>query len=306
MSHQILKTGFAEIYCDKFRKSNLQNGKDMLPHVYNVEEYRNEGAVEIHGCCLKQMKVSGTNNFYRVELSLDAERNVISMHCQCVPGISGLCKHAAALYLYVNTERQETRTDTACSWKKPSARGNELYPKGKKVQDLVKTEPVASPVPVEDAKKDLEKHFSLLVENGLNNSMIFKVLSADGENSNDDSEQMCLIPEEVIEKIFEPRTICHFMTSCLISGKLKLCQIELGLPQIEADFYRDKLKINIEDAKQVCKRTYGQSSSYKYIEISCFFAFMKIFNLISRLQQIQYSRIGCYVAISGSTSIDLR
>ena len=261
MSNQIVKTGFAEIYCDKFRKSNIQNGKEMLSHVYNVEEHRSDGTVEIRGCCLKQMKISGTTNFYRVELSLDRERNVNSMHCQCVPGVSGLCKHAAALFLYINSERQESRTDAACSWKKPSARGKELYPKGKKIQELVVTEPVPSPVNVKDVRHDLENHFNLLVENGLENSMIFKVLSADGDSDCEGRINKVLIPQEVINQVFEPRTIRHFMTSCLISGKLKLCKIEQGLPQIQVDFYQDKLKITIEEAIQLCKNTVAQASS---------------------------------------------
>ena len=261
MSNQILKTGFAEIFCNKFRKSNLQNGKEMLSHVYNVEEHRSDGATEIRGCCLKQMKVSGTSNFYRVELSLDAERNVVSMHCQCVPGISGLCKHAAALFLFINLEREETRTDQACSWNRPSARGSELYPKGKKIQDLVKTEPIPSPVDLREVKNDMEKHFNLLVENNLEDSMIFKVLSADNVLDSDciDTEQV--IPEEIIAKIFEPRTICHFMTSHFISGKLKLGKIDLALPQVEGNFYENNLKINIEEAKYLCKNTQKQGNS---------------------------------------------
>ena len=261
MSTQILKTGFAEIKCDKFRTSNLQNGKEMLSHIYNVEEHRKNGNVVIHGCCLKQMKVSGTSNFYRVELALDPGRNVVSMHCQCVPGVSGLCKHAAALFLYINTERQETRTDAACSWNKPSARGSELYPKGKKMQDLVQTESIRPPAAIEDVKNDMEKHFHLLVENNLKNSAIFKVLSADHVEDINDMNEELLIPEEVVEKVFEPRNTCHFMTSCLISGKLKLCQIQKSIPQVETDFCNDKLKLNLEEAKQLCRNTLRQANS---------------------------------------------
>jgi hypothetical protein len=105
----ILETGFSPIVCPFHRPSNKKRGDELYiaRHVSNVKEVHSDGKpATITGRCLPQTSISRLP--YSVELTLDSDRNVVSGHCMCISGMSGHCKHAAALVAYINKERGES------------------------------------------------------------------------------------------------------------------------------------------------------------------------------------------------------
>lgn len=84
-------------------------------------------------------------------LQLDATRNVTQAHCTCRGGISGQCKHAAAVVTYVNKEDTSTKTSVENVWKRPSAKQLGMY-KGALFSEMYPPKPpdqklVRQPVP---------------------------------------------------------------------------------------------------------------------------------------------------------------
>lgn len=266
MTEVILYAGFDEIKCDQFRKSNLSNGKAMLPHIFHVKEHRKTTGTTIFGRCVKQMKVTGKDSFYDIDFQLDSNRNVIDMHCSCVPGISGLCKHSAALFLYINCERQETQTDQPCGWNKPSEKGKELYPKGKCLDDLIKSEKV--PPPRQATKEEMEQHLTLLAKNNLQDSMIFKAFTSNvslPEAEVEPSEDV--IPESLRLQMFQARRGCHFMVSVLNgTGGVILKKLEQTLDGVSKSFYEERVKMTLEEARHLCQKTVGQSKNHLWFQ----------------------------------------
>ena len=79
--------------------------------------------------CIREMSLNATP--YNVELVLNENRHVTGARCSCVAGITGQCKHTAALVFHVNNERSTGCTDVEQSWSKPSEKLKQLYPKGR-------------------------------------------------------------------------------------------------------------------------------------------------------------------------------
>ena len=73
---------------------------------------------------------------------MNNERVVIHSDCLCVCGlgwpdsVGADCKHAAALYLFINSDKHKSvsKTDVKMTWKTPSEKKRELYPQGKTFQ----------------------------------------------------------------------------------------------------------------------------------------------------------------------------
>ncbi|KAH7939910.1 hypothetical protein HPB52_019100 [Rhipicephalus sanguineus] len=85
-------------------------------------------------------------------LQLDATRNVRQAHCTCRGGISGQCKHAAAVVTFVNKEDTSTKTSVENVWKRPSAKQLGMYNKGVLFSEMYPPKPpdqklVRQPVP---------------------------------------------------------------------------------------------------------------------------------------------------------------
>ncbi|KAH7967571.1 hypothetical protein HPB52_000134 [Rhipicephalus sanguineus] len=77
----------------------------------------------------------------------DRKLNVTQAHCTCRGGISGQCKHAAAVVTNVNKEDTSTKTSVENVWKRPSAKQlgmykgvlfSEMYPPKPPEQKLVR------------------------------------------------------------------------------------------------------------------------------------------------------------------------
>ena len=120
--------GFAKVCGQTLRPEVQKKGEEMLRHIGNVREHQRQNQNIIVGECIREMSI--TKQPYNVELTLNSDREVVDSRCSCVSGVSGICKHASALVLYVNSERSAGCTDESAKWKKPSEKIKHLYPKG--------------------------------------------------------------------------------------------------------------------------------------------------------------------------------
>ena len=138
----ILTTGFMKVSFEKLKEIKIDNigvlerktlwtkGRGLLVdgHLIDVKEIQETGKpTVIVGCCGRSMFV---NEKWMVELNLDENRSITSAHCSCWVGERGDCKHTAALILFMNEYRDESKTNEPCGWKQPSKKAMESYKKG--------------------------------------------------------------------------------------------------------------------------------------------------------------------------------
>lgn len=69
-------------------------------------------------------------------IQLDDTRTIKICFCNCPAGASEKCKHVAALIHYVNNEDSFSKTDFPQTWGKLSKVGEEIYKKGKQIEQL--------------------------------------------------------------------------------------------------------------------------------------------------------------------------
>jgi len=132
-----IKCGFALVICEHyFRKKMLENGQELVKaeHIFDVKEERGSTGALLHAKCVRATTIK---EFWNVEIEIDQNRRVVSGHCQCFAGISGQCKHGAALCLYINKEQISSSTSKKQEWKKPSEKMKSLYPKGATMEEIV-------------------------------------------------------------------------------------------------------------------------------------------------------------------------
>ena len=184
------RCGFSSIrFGNVFRENSLLLGKNLVEadHVFNVEEVDIPGKPrEIFGRCLPQTKTN--DNPYKLSIILGENRIIADFLCSCPAGLGtaasdgpkNACKHIAGLAIYVNKEREESKTDSDCEWRGPSAKAKELYGnKGKpltEIFDLPKT-------PDHDWKKQPSeekklKLATLLEKNGLTKTPMYQICTA--------------------------------------------------------------------------------------------------------------------------------
>lgn len=169
--------GFEKVIIPGFRKDTVKKGNYMADHILNIREVRRAGTCSINAQCIREMSLS--NDPYSVELVLDPDtRSVADARCSCQAGVTGMCKHTAALVLAVNTERSSGCTDDTQKWHKPSQKLQELYPKGETVQQMVQGKKAERRNFLVD--RDTLDNLALLMEkHKLQNSSIFKSITAD-------------------------------------------------------------------------------------------------------------------------------
>lgn len=136
----------------------------------------------------------------RVEINIDEERKLKTAHCNCVSGVSGLCKHTSALVHFINSERTEGCTDNVQQWQKPSLKRQTLYPKGETIESLFKITPVSPPTFNPDSAK-LKNFVNLLTQHNEQNGMYFKCLTIQPKIKTAVSAQP-LYPPEFLDKLF--------------------------------------------------------------------------------------------------------
>ena len=140
--------GFSSIkFGQTFRENTLKLGKNLVlaGHISKVEEVVDVqlGKREILGQCLPQTKIN--DKPYKLSITLRKNREIHDFLCQCpagsgtasLNGSRNACKHIAALGIFINTEREESKTDADCEWRAPSSKAKELYGnKGKTMTEI--------------------------------------------------------------------------------------------------------------------------------------------------------------------------
>ncbi len=199
--------GFETIAGLDFRKSLLSSGKDMIPHTLNVREIRKSDengqivSITIAADCIREMSL--TEKPWNVTLEINpVDRSVSLARCSCTAGADGLCKHTSAVFQFVNSERSEGCTDSQQIWAKPSAKLNDLYPKGVSIQQLFfKKAPAKRDF--SGANIDVEKVTRLMEKHSLQNSSVYKTLTVDTSKISVSQEQGTKVTANVSKKIEE-------------------------------------------------------------------------------------------------------
>ena len=102
-----------------FGESNIDNGKALVDagHVQNVKEVDKPGSLPvITGICIPQTNIREPP--YKLFMEIDLDRKVTKLECGCRDGV--ICKHGFGLIHYMNTQRDETKTDVSCGFNEPS------------------------------------------------------------------------------------------------------------------------------------------------------------------------------------------
>ena len=105
-------------------------------HICAVEEtfYKDIDFTTIIGYCVRSHSIR--KDPYKITFEISKERNVTYRHCSCLGGGGGLCKHACAMYTWVNQETAPGKTDKPMEWNKPSKYAQKLYRELKTIFDL--------------------------------------------------------------------------------------------------------------------------------------------------------------------------
>jgi hypothetical protein len=180
MARIVLRSGFSTIIFENYnpRPSTKRKGKKLQEgqHLFNVEEVRCSGKpTEITARCCKQTNV--TDSPWFLNIVIDDARKVTLSHCSCPGGGDGQCKHMFSLIDKINDEREESKTDSACSWiTAPSAYGKRLYPKGKTFDDIFNNPEKSAKVSFTMSQEEKDAHFEDLEAAGDSHSMTFRLL----------------------------------------------------------------------------------------------------------------------------------
>jgi hypothetical protein len=142
MNQIVIRSGFQSI-CDdsaRFRKDVLRKGELLYKadRIFCVQEIWKSGEIKIEARCVPEMSINSIP--YNVTIYLDDNRNIERMHCSCVAGSMGQCKHTSALVLFINGERDETCTDHQMNWNQPSEKNKSLHRKGQSLDKIFGTE----------------------------------------------------------------------------------------------------------------------------------------------------------------------
>jgi hypothetical protein len=159
--------------CLFLRKSTKKKGEALVQHVFNVTETRSSDKISIEAQCVRQASV--TKVPYKIELILDTTRTVTSALCSCVSGTQGRCKHTAAVITFVNSEREESKTDKQCSWQAPSSRGKSLYPKGETIDSIFFNSSGTDKLDFRSpSNEEIKEQIKLMEQNNVTNSMLYR------------------------------------------------------------------------------------------------------------------------------------
>ena len=255
-------TGFAQIqWLNVPRDSTALKGKklDESDHVHNVKEIRIPGKeTQIEGRVIHQTCISETS--YLVNLWINDERFVTSAFCNCPAGAQGNCKHTSAVFHYVNSERQETKTDKACRFVAPSQAGKERYPKGQEIDEIFQFKKEKCPI-VKFKNISLEakeKQFNLMLEAKNTSSPLFKILQMRETLVVAPSVPLTVtkeIPEwfksKVFPELFEPNLESEAMQQ---------------LSRLDQNKYIKYIVVTSSKAAEICCKTIEQSSSETWMK----------------------------------------
>ena len=130
------------------------------------------------------------NDFYytiKFKVNNNNQRDILYAHCGCVVGRGQVedenfaeCKHAAALFYYIKSNKTYSQTDDQLAWKAPSKKKLELYSHGKtfetlykKTRGLKRSYLVKDETAINKIARLMEKHYNDLHQRGL-----YKIITA--------------------------------------------------------------------------------------------------------------------------------
>jgi hypothetical protein len=259
-----LYTGFSAITTDKFRESTLKKGFKLVlsNHVFNVKEEQEDGKPTIiYARCVRQASV--TKEPYKLRFVLDTDRKISKCQCSCIAGINGNCKHCAALVNYINNERDDSKTAQPCQWQKPSSRGKELYPKGKKLSELFQSNFPFQPHTFSPPSPEIQDRFKQLLSKSQEESgQLFKVMTTTLSETSGDQEASSPCSEEIkslfqIERELPPAS---FVAKVQSTGKILLIKLHKAIPFDLQVYFDTKVHRSAEDCLNICNSTIRQSS----------------------------------------------
>ena len=180
----------------------------------------------------------------------------------------GQCKHTAAVFTFVNEEREESKTDSGCKWQAPSSRGRKLYPKGQTLDQILQNpKPTSSLTLAGPTEDDIREQIERFEHYGLTNSMLYKTLTAKlSETKIVELEGF----QEWISEIFiireSPYNYILPQTNQLNEAKLLLKPILSLLSPELSQFYESNVSLTSEECLKICKETVKQSSSPRWFQ----------------------------------------
>ena len=184
-----IQVGFSSIdFGDVFRPSTLEKGRNLLSagHVFNVKEVIAGGENVIEGRVIPQTNIS--NPAYLVSIELSDDRRIKNFACNCTAGSGTLdfkaCKHVCGVAVYVNQEREESKTDQKQLWHAPSQKSKQLYgDKGKKLTEIFGLPDTFSHDWNTQPSLERKKEYARLMEkHGLTNSNMYRVCQIEVTN----------------------------------------------------------------------------------------------------------------------------
>lgn len=240
--------GFSSISCTFLRESLVLKGKRLRNHIHNIEEIQKVGQnSEIHAKCVRQASVHKSE--YRLDIQLDSERVITSAWCSCTSGKQARCKHLGALVAAVNSERKESKTDQACKWYKPNEKSRELYPKGKKFEDIFKYASSGSEAHEGLTEQEKKDHLELLENAGDSSSMMYQLLTAEVSAPTQTAAPPTILPE-FVQEIFSPRSLpMHYM---LPNGHKYCSEVSL-LSAFLRGFYESCIEVDSVKSMEICR-----------------------------------------------------
>ncbi len=282
-----IQGGFDKIEFNEghFRQENLRKGKELLHggHLVNVVENRNGGRVLVTGECVPEMSIRKPP--YKIQFTVQSEsRKVLDARCSCVAGILACCKHAAALFLFVNEERCTGPTDNEQKWQKPAKKSQALYPKGETTENifcLKKKEKISFKSSPEKKQRLAEE----LQQFGLEHCSLYKTISApsapppaaedeesDGKNIKPSIHPGLSFTKNTLDSFFQKDV--PLITLAGIESLLRAASVlgpsEQNLPEqhpsCQNEVYKTKIVCSAEKKMDIFRETLGQSTKKKWFE----------------------------------------
>lgn len=245
----IFSAGFQAIEFNSFRESTLKEGETLVEHVFNVKEERSERGNAITAQCVPATRI--TSSPYSIHFELTPDRIVSSGRCSCVAGVDALCKHSAAVVLFINRERATGSTDDEQKWKGPSLKARSLYPKGASIQSLLGGASSSERQSTKESDLDKTVMLSEFERFGLSETSIGKSLIASVGHD-------CQMPSSSLE-MEVVIDIDQDIEAMFLDERVEPMDL-LVLPGTSF-FFDDKIACSPSDALKIFKTTMGQSEN---------------------------------------------
>ena len=134
----VLRGAFSSIWGLDFQGQNLTKGRALISHLMNPEEEQIPGEETVTIRCRVIRETNINDCPWCVTLLVRvSDRKVLQATCSCYVGTLAKCKHVAAVYLFVNEERSEGKTDAQQQWKTPLRRSSLSFPRERQLSRYV-------------------------------------------------------------------------------------------------------------------------------------------------------------------------